>query len=94
MTINLDELETRAKAATPGPWLIERRDMGSGEIIHVVYGTHDVTWSGDEACPNARGDARYIAAASPDVVLALIARVRELEDTIEGLRADLRGEDD
>ena len=35
-------------------------------------------------------DAAYIAAASPDVIRALVLRLRVAEDTVEGLTADLQ----
>ena len=66
--INLDAIEARADAATPGPW---KYSAGSGSI----NGTNMLIARG--AWPNS---GPFIAAARTDVP-ALIARVRELEDS-------------
>lgn len=74
--IDLEALEEFAKAASPGPWDFEfggpeQEDDGSwyepdqsGLIVGGIEGSfyHD--------------DARYIAAVSPEVILALIAERR------------------
>lgn len=75
MNIDLDELDGLAQAATPGPWEVTHggsvyslhgdTDGGSCEILYDTFGPGD--------------DSAYIAAASPDVVRALIARVRAAE---------------
>ena len=79
----LDELYELAKKATRGPWKVckylgQRSDEWSvsldtdkGQGIAVVQTMYEYK------------NAAYIAAASPDVVTALIDRVRELE---EGLK--------
>lgn len=48
----LDRLALRALAtkASAGPWLIERRDMGGGEIVYVIYGAHDADCDRCLAC--------------------------------------------
>ena len=72
MKLDLDELERKATAASTGHWMrgVDGRD--------VVARTETRDW------PIARTiggfDADYIAANSPPVTLALIARIRELED--------------
>lgn len=89
MTIDLDELERKARAATPGPWAVETRRLGEGlGFEHFVrqaeasppYPAHGIAtacqWSDDGP------DAAFIAAASPDIVLALIARVHSLENAL------------
>ena len=75
--MKLTELESVAKAATPGPWTAKDAEDGFG-----------VAYDGDEVAnlcqcivvPRANGmlahprkDALYIAAMSPDVALKLIA---------------------
>ena len=77
--IDLDELERKAKTATPGS--VAERVTGNGVSWdergwHVRTRAHADDNYGLEA---ARRDEEFIAAASPDVVLALVARVRELE---------------
>ena len=68
MSMNLDELERKARAATPGPWADDGCTVTHGhpmdQIVDYVY---------------SRDDAAFIAAASPDVVLELVRRVREGE---------------
>jgi hypothetical protein len=77
MTPDLDHLEQLAKAATQGPWSIHRGsvvcDIGGplrigGVIADINQPDH----------PGGKADAAYIAAVSPDVVLALIAELRAL----------------
>lgn len=74
---DLARLEQAAQAATPGPWTTEIdscaacRANGDVEYSHVgpvEACTHGLACSSE--------DAAYIAAASPGVVLALIAEVR------------------
>lgn len=93
-TLNLDELEQLAAAATRGPWRWSDARVpdlvgvaGDPEIYQyeseVLEATH---WGGCE-CRSAcelelnitTEDAAFIAGTGPDVVQALIARIRELE---------------
>ena len=75
--VDLDELEAKARAATEGPWepscyrsysLVYAPALGADFVRINDYGGDN----GDEHM----ADARYIAAANPSVVLALIAEVR------------------
>jgi hypothetical protein len=75
VSIDLDDLERLAKAATPGPW-----DAGTCEG-EVWSDKLLVVW---DALPN---DAAYIAAANPPTILALIARLRAAEAVAEGVAA-------
>ena len=73
--IDLDEIEARANAATPGPWYGNRNSGVYAVNVGLVVGT------GCGYCTKSRlthEDAAFIAAARTDVS-ALIARVRELE---------------
>jgi hypothetical protein len=70
--IDRDELRAKAEAATPGPWLAKDY-MYSGRVEDRVR----VTSPSDSDEFNLaegvlREDAEYIAAVSPDVVLALL----------------------
>lgn len=76
------KLRELATKATPGPWTVQ-----NGAIIRHFYPLPvaaviaDVS---DPAHPSAKADAEYIAAASPDGVIALldeIERLRSLWDT-------------
>lgn len=86
--IDLDELQRIAEAATRGPWRVEsgspKQDIGSVLTTAPI----DQNWAAPGATviaishvfyPRLASDWAHIAASSPDVVLALIARIRELE---------------
>ena len=80
----LDRLEEAAKKATPGPWHWRERDWSKGHY-DLYAGDVEVLgamWvhSPDEGIVCA-GDADvvYIAAASPDTILALVAVARAAE---------------
>lgn len=81
--IDLDELERKAGAATQGAWTngTDPSHFGAPEVTDGVTFAYFV--------PDA-ANAAHIAAASPPVVLALIARIRELEAAIVEVRNDLR----
>jgi hypothetical protein len=70
--LDLDAIEARANAATPGPWVQSQRDMwmvyrdGGGTPEIDVGGGYDI-----------KEDATFIAAARSDVP-ALVAEVRRL----------------
>lgn len=74
-TPDLDHLRQLALAATPGPWAFasgfEQSDPGN-----YVYSlpSGQVVTAGQDAtdCTLSKADAEYLAAASPDVVLALL----------------------
>ena len=68
--MSLDALEALARAATPGPWEAHG---------HEVMRPHpDGAYTIAEAM-DSRADAAYLAALSPEVVLALVARLRIAE---------------
>lgn len=78
----LDRLEAIAKAATPGPWTLTQppKDEDDGWQTGVTIGATRggkiyATPPGGQYPAN---DAKHIAAASPDVVLALVAAAKEL----------------
>ena len=66
--IDLDELERLARVATSGPWPQECRRL--------VYFREYLRRTGAER-PDE--DVAFISAANPAAILALIARVRELD---------------
>lgn len=86
-TVNLDALEALAKAATPGPW------CGAGHPqreppFYVVAGPHERPglWPATTLVADLSTsivDAKFIAAANPATVLALIERVRAAEALVE-----------
>ncbi|HEX8610212.1 MAG TPA: hypothetical protein VF800_02905 [Telluria sp.] len=85
------ELKRLAEAATPGPWIakFERWVIPAGHADRNIGGStnpmrdfedyaHQICATSCKYLP-VRDNAAYIAAANPTVVLALIARVAELE---------------
>ena len=75
----IDNLERKAKAATPGPWSAD--GYGSGQQVTGATGTIFAdTLAFHE-------DAEFIAAADPDTVLSLIDENRNLRHTT---KADLK----
>ncbi len=87
------DLRRLAAAATPGPWLLTNDDDYGADIIsaHPDHTYVAVDHEGLLPCVRSAADAAYIAAASPDVVTALLDRVDALEGAIERER-ELRDE--
>lgn len=83
--IDLEAIEARLKAATPGPWMSEFWDG-----LLFVSAIHDA--GGSYVCElglgsdSAAKDAAFIAAAPTDVA-ALIAEVRRLRAALEVIEA-------
>lgn len=81
----LDVLEQAAREATAGPWFAwSDSDEDSGEVTCQAPDSPDflrevVIRHAPSRHKVRRNDVTYIAAADPPTVLALIARVRELE---------------
>ncbi|NBW09321.1 MAG: hypothetical protein EBR82_14980 [Caulobacteraceae bacterium] len=77
--LDLDEIERRANAATPGPW--------TGKVNSCVEAADEAVFeTGCGCCTDStlsEENATFIAAARTDVP-ALIARVRELEAERDG----------
>lgn len=75
MADDLDRLETLAKAATPGPWVMDDDQQTSYPVVRTNEG---IAIAG---CPTnrltrGRINTEFIAAADPQTVLALIAELR------------------
>jgi hypothetical protein len=87
VTPDLERLEALARAATPGPWEV----VGSS-VTNWRDGSCDMEWlpngSSDAYNANSEADAEYIAAASPDTVLAHIAEIRRLQRVSDLERAE------
>jgi hypothetical protein len=88
MSVDLDDLEAKARRATGGRWQINspHEDWCWG-IVTNDFGDHTSTvafarpMSAHSAVIDVSDhDAAYIAAASPDVVLELVAEVRRLRE--------------
>lgn len=76
MKVDLDDLERKARAATPGPWAADATDVVSD------LGSKSA-WVERIGMANARKNVEHIVANSPPVTLALIARIRELENAFD-----------
>lgn len=79
--MNLDEIERRANAATPGPWYPTPDSTHAGERRY---------WACSPSTPNREQysrDSEFMRDARADVV-ALVARVRELEAERDQALAD------
>ena len=72
----LDQLRALAQAATPGPWRVEARGHASQEVARV--NNLEVAPPDSVELAHCATDAAYIAAVSPDVVLALLSEVELL----------------
>ena len=96
MEIDLNELECRAEAATPGKWTWKQvgsfntpgcavfwPDMSKGRVHYRRL---------DSGGGMLEADATFIAAANPAVVLELVRRLRELEKDVERYRLLRRGQ--
>jgi hypothetical protein len=81
---DLDELEKLALAATPGPWWV----AGKATIRYGTKGKLDSGWIASMHWREAAANGRYIAAASPDAVLRLVAIARA---NVAPMVADLPG---
>lgn len=89
--IDLDALEATARAATPGPWMLDGMGEDEPEInywAHRFIGTAEPNESGSHEIIATSEDghgpnAEHIAAFDPTTALALIARLREAEAVIE-----------
>jgi hypothetical protein len=84
------DLDAKAAAATPGPW----RTGGPSAPIEIwanigtSWNAHLVASTATRLNPDpiSPGDPEFIAAASPDVVRALIAALTEARAEVERLR--------
>lgn len=85
--MNLDEIEARANAATPGPWMPPtQRERGPGCDDHACVVDHE----GCAVWPwHRREDMKFAYSARTDVP-ALVAEVRRLREVIHGMIGQCR----
>ncbi|MFJ2863709.1 hypothetical protein [Kitasatospora sp. NPDC087314] len=74
--LDLDAIQARAEAATPGPWHVEEDRRDYTRWVATLDGTLGINFG--YLGNRTEGDAAFVAAARTDVE-ALLARVRELE---------------
>ncbi len=79
---DLDRLESLARGATPGPWML----LGCGEKHdHQSFGCI-TTRTADRWKCDTKADMEWKAAANPSAILALIARLRAAEAVVDTAR--------
>lgn len=90
--MNYTELKRLAESATPGPWEFKQKWAD-----HVSSGTGDICILTDHLdtgfvrpLVERRSNAAYIAAASPSVVLSMIAEIDRLRTQNQALREALK----
>lgn len=93
---DLDEIEARANAATPGPWDVSDGNEGdwpprplwmvTNEAFHNPPADDDTPWIAAELHTGVRDDAEFVAAARTDVP-RLLAEVRRLRAALASLPA-------
>jgi hypothetical protein len=79
--VDLDELETLAKAATPGPWTHKSDINGLSNFVYKGSGMRRQVARTLKLSDDS--DAAFIAALNPAVALALIAEVRAARAPVE-----------
>lgn len=76
----IDELEQLALAATPGPWAVDALQIGARYNIELPDGSEAIAMTqqlaGDRLSEQRGANADFIAAAHPQMVLALISQLR------------------
>lgn len=96
MELDLNELERRAKAATPGKWTWKQ--VGSFSTPGCAVFWPDTSKGGthyrrlDSGGGMLEADANFIAAANPAVVLDLVCRLRDAERDAARYRSVRRGQ--
>ena len=76
--MNLDTLESLAKAATPGPWSCFTWSNGVSYVRGGPY-MNSITTAENNKLP----DHYFIAAANPATILAMIALLRQAKEALE-----------
>ncbi len=85
----IDEIEKRAEAATPGPWVLDPRGGGlirGGALVHKARGSGQpqlflAMAHEDEAAEGQQKNAAFVAAARTDIP-ALIADLRAARELL------------
>lgn len=82
--MKLAELKSLAEKATPGPWVGDEFEMTAPKASTLIRGNVRLVWADDYHMNE--WDASYIAAANPQTILDLIAKVEGLSKALEILR--------
>ena len=97
---DIKQLRELAQAATKGPWKHLQSGRGYENYVYALDARYDVSWAGESPVKVAYFphdpyglrdalDAAYIAAASPDAILALLSRLESAERALDALRRAL-----
>lgn len=76
----LADLKARAQKATPGPWYRNGVQIQTASQVSIAASLYCPE---KHALKTAEDDATYIAAASPDMVLALIEEIERLKEDFD-----------
>lgn len=88
MRIDLDDIERKAKAATPGPWkLVGTVEQDGGDCEDIIpTGVSCSTYCYGGSAERAKDvDLDFIAAANPATIIELVRRLRDAEAENKGL---------
>lgn len=87
MKLNLNTLESVARAATPGPWRHETDEYGERyKVASWAYEDETPGICGDysrKSWPLCEADATFIATLNPQTVLALVEATRGLVEAVK-----------
>jgi hypothetical protein len=91
MKLDLNRLTTLAERATPGPWTNPESVPKAIVSVPVPYENLLGLDSEGYAIVSNDRDLAFMTACSPDVVLALVARIRRLEAALERIKVRTAG---
>ena len=94
--MNITELENLAQAATPGPWKFEKDGYVKSCVVpEIVCSPHSClheTAKTKDHMRDLKGTAKFIAAANPQTILAMIELLREMADALDYASNVIEGE--
>jgi hypothetical protein len=87
VTVDLDELERLARMATEGPWIVVDADNRGDRATVFHLNSEGLVLCADRPSYEFHGepenDAKYLAACSPETLLALVAIARATKAYVE-----------
>jgi hypothetical protein len=87
MIIDLDDLEAKARAATPGPWIVWSQQPEVAIMSTEIEVASINTWRSGADEGRIAADQDFIAATNPAVVLELVRRLGAAEGIVRALSA-------
>ncbi len=88
-TDDLNKLKRLAEEATPGPWALDDLNTLNVISVHEDCYTPELGTYLNVSINGFYKDSRFIAAANPQTVLALLGRIEELEEALEKQHGDI-----